>query len=194
MTIGVLSWVWNPLLKSGLLGSNYDQLHPEWWQYWSNAVYYFCRASLHLEPKNLNRNARFFFGLPRYRSCSGCWNPTWRVVEHKLLKMPIFQALTQDLLKATSEWCELGWERLEELMPGGATTHIFFWKFHPEIWGNDPIWRTYVLNGLVQPPTRIFSTDVTESGEQSLVITVSESNDVFRLPFQFKSLLNQGVF
>ena len=89
MTIGVLSWVWNPLLKSGLLGSNYDQLHPEWWQYWSNAVYYFCRASLHLEPKNLNRNARFFFGLPRYRSCSGCWNPTWRVVEHKLLKMPI---------------------------------------------------------------------------------------------------------
>ena len=29
-----------------------------------------------------------------------------------------------------------------------------FWDFHPEPWGNDPIWRAYCSNGLVQPPTR----------------------------------------
>ena len=31
----------------------------------------------------------------------------------------------------------------------------FFWNFHPlYLWGNDPIWRAYFLDGL-QPPTRI---------------------------------------
>ncbi len=30
----------------------------------------------------------------------------------------------------------------------------YFWNFHPENWGNDPIWRSYFSNGLVQPPTR----------------------------------------
>ena len=28
-----------------------------------------------------------------------------------------------------------------------------FFDFHPEPWGNDPIWRAYFSNGLVQPPT-----------------------------------------
>ena len=32
-----------------------------------------------------------------------------------------------------------------------------FWNFHPEPWGNDPIWRAYFSNGLVQPPTRVVS-------------------------------------
>ena len=27
---------------------------------------------------------------------------------------------------------------------------IFFWKFYPETWGNDPIWRAYFSNGLVK--------------------------------------------
>ena len=31
-------------------------------------------------------------------------------------------------------------------------SNIFY--FHPEPWGNDPIWRAYFSNGLVQPPTR----------------------------------------
>ena len=29
---------------------------------------------------------------------------------------------------------------------------IFFYV-HPELWGNDPIWRSYFSTGLVQPPT-----------------------------------------
>ncbi len=33
---------------------------------------------------------------------------------------------------------------------GGGNSNIFY--FHP--WGNDPIWRAYFSDGLVQPPTR----------------------------------------
>ena len=35
---------------------------------------------------------------------------------------------------------------------GGGNSNIFY--FHPEPWGDDPIWRAYFSNGLVQPPTR----------------------------------------
>ena len=34
---------------------------------------------------------------------------------------------------------------------GGGNSNIFY--FQPEPWGNDPIWRAYFSNGLVQPPT-----------------------------------------
>ncbi len=33
-----------------------------------------------------------------------------------------------------------------------VVSNIFY--FHPEPWGNDPIWRAYFSDGLVQPPTR----------------------------------------
>ena len=33
---------------------------------------------------------------------------------------------------------------------GGSFKHFLF---HPDPWGNDPYWRAYVSNGLVQPPT-----------------------------------------
>ena len=29
----------------------------------------------------------------------------------------------------------------------------FFFNFHPGTWGNEPIWRAYFSDGLVQPPT-----------------------------------------
>ena len=32
-------------------------------------------------------------------------------------------------------------------------SNIFY--FHPDPWGDDPIWRAYFSNGLVQPPTRL---------------------------------------
>ena len=35
---------------------------------------------------------------------------------------------------------------------GGGNSNIFY--FHPDPWGNDTIWRAYLLNGLVQPPIR----------------------------------------
>ena len=38
----------------------------------------------------------------------------------------------------------------------GGNSKIFY--FHPEIWGNDPIWRSYFSNGLVQPPTSVMNT------------------------------------
>ena len=44
--------------------------------------------------------------------------------------------LTKHIGKYTAEW----WFQ------------IFFYV-HPEPWGNDPIWRAYFSNGLVQPPT-----------------------------------------
>ena len=34
----------------------------------------------------------------------------------------------------------------------GGNSDIFY--FQPDLWGNDPIWRAYFSNGLVQPPTR----------------------------------------
>ena len=36
-------------------------------------------------------------------------------------------------------------------------------NFQPEPWGDDPIWRSYFSNGLVQPPTRSFSKTKTVS-------------------------------
>ncbi len=40
--------------------------------------------------------------------------------------------------------------RFECLKPGWWLNK-YFWNFHPETWGNDPIWRIYFSNGLVQP-------------------------------------------
>ena len=34
----------------------------------------------------------------------------------------------------------------------GGNSNIFY--FHPDPWGDDPIWRAYFWKGLVQPPTR----------------------------------------
>ena len=35
---------------------------------------------------------------------------------------------------------------------GGGNSNVFY--FHPDCWGNDPIWCAYVSKGLVQPPSR----------------------------------------
>ena len=35
---------------------------------------------------------------------------------------------------------------------GGGNSNIFY--FHPDPWGNDPIWLIFLENGLVQPPGR----------------------------------------
>ena len=37
---------------------------------------------------------------------------------------------------------------------GGGNSNIFY--FHPKPWGDDPIWRAYFSDGLVQPPTSQF--------------------------------------
>ena len=37
------------------------------------------------------------------------------------------------------------------ILPGGFKCVCFC--FAPDTWGNDPIWRAYFSNGLVQPPT-----------------------------------------
>ena len=42
------------------------------------------------------------------------------------------------------------WEVSRVCLGGGFD----FFHFHPDPWGNDPIWRAYFSNGLVQPPTR----------------------------------------
>ncbi len=43
----------------------------------------------------------------------------------------------------------LGWED----GPPKVSGFKYFWNFHPDPWGDDPIWRAYFSNGLVQPPT-----------------------------------------
>ena len=56
------------------------------------------------------------------------------------------------------EWNEF-WKSVEFVVSGagrgflgGGNSNIFY--FHPDPWGNDPIWRAYFSNGLVQPPPR----------------------------------------
>ena len=45
-----------------------------------------------------------------------------------------------------------------------VVSNIFY--FHPEPWANDPIWRAYFSDGLVQPPTRwSFGNTIIESGQ-----------------------------
>ena len=46
---------------------------------------------------------------------------------------------------------QVGW--LSAKLLGGGNSKISY--FHPVCWGNDPIWRSYFSNGLVQPPTRL---------------------------------------
>ena len=49
---------------------------------------------------------------------------------------------------------------LKEILGGSRWWFQRFVIFYPNPWGNDPIWRTYFSNGLVQPPARI---DLTKS-------------------------------
>ena len=45
-------------------------------------------------------------------------------------------------------------EWLTNVLPFSVVVSNIFY-FHPDPWGNDPIWRSYFSNGLVQPPTRL---------------------------------------
>ena len=57
---------------------------------------------------------------------------------------------------------------------GGGNSNIFY--FHPEPWGNDPIWRAYFSNGLVQPPTRKLCLSIKKAQMGSLAwITASHA-------------------
>ena len=49
------------------------------------------------------------------------------------------------------EWQEIAGQQRTQLELGGGFKHCFI--CHPDIWGNDPIWRAYFLDGLVHPPT-----------------------------------------
>ena len=42
-------------------------------------------------------------------------------------------------------------KKIHEKLAGGFKYRMFY--FHPEPWEDDPIWRTYFSDGLVQPPT-----------------------------------------
>ena len=44
----------------------------------------------------------------------------------------------------------VGIKTIERL--GGGFRYFYF---HPEPWGNDPIWRAYFSDGLVQPPSKL---------------------------------------
>ena len=47
------------------------------------------------------------------------------------------------------------WWSLNQPKLGGGNSNMSY--VHPNPWENDPIWRAYFSNGLVQPPTRKFS-------------------------------------
>ncbi len=38
---------------------------------------------------------------------------------------------------------------------GGGNSNIYY--FHPEPWGNDPIWRAYFSNGLEPPTSNVYT-------------------------------------
>ena len=68
----------------------------------------------------------------------------------------------------------------------GTSSNIFkpmarWWQLnifycHPEPWGNDPIWRAYFSNGLVQPPIR-WELQTSEIHPNSTISTKAGSQD-----------------
>ena len=120
-----------------------------------------------------------FFGHPQVPIMQRVLKPYLKGGGAQAFKNANFQALTQDLLKATGGESWMMWA-------GWCNNHIFL--NISDIWGHDPIWRAYVLNGFELGFVRLMWL----FRWANLVIRVCESNDFFRLPFQFKSLLNQG--
>ena len=57
-------------------------------------------------------------------------------------------------------WLTIGYTRIQEADDDSSRFVVTRWWqlkyfFFTPTWGDDPIWRAYVSNGLVQPPTRL---------------------------------------
>ena len=58
---------------------------------------------------------------------------------------------------------------------GGGNSKIFY--FHPENWGNDPIWRAYFSSGL-KPPTRKAFGKITLPKTASSTLKIGRSTQI----------------
>ena len=79
-------------------------------------------------------------------SLQWCWNGTWH--------SPSMSSSTYDVGWKCLYFCRCTsvFSRIRRIRGGGNSNIVYF---QPDPWGNDPIWRSYFSNGLVQPPTRI---------------------------------------
>ena len=55
------------------------------------------------------------------------------------------------IFKSSSGWkiCDFG--TVVGFIEASTMKIAVFYYFYPDLWGNDPIWRAYFSNGLVQP-------------------------------------------
>ena len=141
MTIGVLSWVCK-ICKVSLISNEIWIVWSELW--WTSprmmailVQCHVCFTELHFTwNPNISIEMPYFFSVhPQVPIMQRVLKPYLKGGGAQAFKNANFQALTQDLLKATrtsesNGWCELGWRKDwwkdERAMPGGATTHIFF--------------------------------------------------------------------
>ena len=91
------------------------------------------------------------------------WRNLWRILEGFLRNCPSgnFRDIplgghqgpsVAGFVRFPTPWgCKLT-QQVSIVELGGGNSSIFY--FHPEPWGDDPIWRAYFSDGLVQPPTR----------------------------------------
>ena len=98
------------------------------------------------------------------RTLRANWDDTsrWRCAESASCRAPLFHSKVTDTARASSTRYtkRLGWlvnqpNRMDILQLSSkylwvVVSNIFY--FQPDPWGDDPIWRAYFSNGLVQPP------------------------------------------
>ena len=73
------------------------------------------------------------------------------------------------------------------LLDGGNSKICYF---HPENWGNDPNWRAYFSNGLVQSPTRLIVSTYVSDFMSVPKIQVTKSTET---PAGFFTSIGKGV-
>ena len=75
---------------------------------------------------------------------------------------------------------------------GGGFKYLFY--FHPDSWGNDPIWRSYFSNGVAQPPTKKNPSPRRWMMAEATLLNATVSTRASRVPFGFPSEMAQRKF
>ena len=88
---------------------------------------------------------------------------------------------------SNSNVCSQQKQQQLDLSDVGGNSHMFY--FYPDPWGNDPIWRAYFSNWLVQPPTSFWCHTTVECDDVMTPLTFAEKR---YLKLRFGSHLPAG--
>ena len=117
---------------------------------------------------------RFLLETIIFRGYVSFRQPMWSLIPRRVTKVPADVKRSAQLRLSGSSWLRnFG----SGTMADAPWCLLGFWWFQrffiytPEPWGNDPIWRAYFSDGLVQPPT-----------SWCLLVFVLVAGDVFLCP------------